>query len=379
MKISIIVPIYHGKKYILGLIEQIEDSIRNMFCKIQLELVLVNDAPDDDIDELYSSECIDIRVLNTDVNRGIHGARVRGLEHCCGEWVVFLDQDDKIFPNYLESQLQHIQEADAIVCRLIHENKEYYTNSNLFEGVLDGRRMLVEGNQIVSPGQVLLKKSAIPSLWRNNIMKNNGADDWLLWLCMIAENKKFVLNQEVLFEHVVDGNNTSWDSIAMFQSEDEVYEILSKEKKFKDEMLNELKDAIKRKQLAYIRSLEAMRSRFLLCDKWMMLENENGNIVHFFKKRGYRKVAVYGVGELGRLLIGRLCRGKELEVRAIDQNADYIDINVPICKLEDFNDCVDVVVVTLINNPKKIADLIKQRTKSEILILEDVLEMWGRE
>lgn len=379
MLISIIVPIYHGKKYIESIITQAEVCATRIASVGKVQLVLSNDAPDDDINGSYISEIIDIITLNTNVNSGIHGARVRGLEKCNGDYVLFLDQDDLIYPDYLVSQIRNIQDADAVVCRLIHENKQYYTNTNSFEGVLNYERMINIGNQIVSPGQVLLKRDSISDAWIHNIMKHNGADDWLLWLCMIAENKKFVLNQDVLFEHVMNGKNASWDSVAMFQSEDEVYEILSKNNVFEDVRLDQLFNAIKKKQISYIHRLEAIRKRFSLYDKWMTLENQNRKLTQFLKIKGYKKIAVYGIGDVGKILVGRLCFAEELSICAIDRNAEYIEAGVPVYKLEDFEDDVDLVVITLVDNPQKMIYPIRQKIDAEVLTLEELLDMWEQE
>lgn len=46
------------------------------------------------------------------------------------------------------------------------------------------------GCAITSPGHCLIRKTSIPQLWKENILKNNGSDDLLLWLLMLEENKK---------------------------------------------------------------------------------------------------------------------------------------------------------------------------------------------
>lgn len=376
MKVSIVVPIYHGKRYIRAIIGQIEACAQNVANGVDIELVLVNDAPDEHLDENILSDFIDVKVLNTGVNRGIHGARVRGLENSSGGYIVFLDQDDKIAPDYIKSQLSTIGEADAVVCRVIHEKKQFYTNTNPFENVLNYERMLTHGNQIVAPGHVLLRKDAISDVWIRNIMRNNGADDWLLWLCMCAEGKKIVLNQEILFEHVVNGKNTSWNSDAMFRSEDEVYEILSKECMYTVDKLALLKCMIKEKQLSYVHNMELFRAMFMVYDRWMRLENCGKGLGDFLLKCGYRKVAIYGVGYIGKQLIGRLCKENGLSLYAIDQNAEYITSDLPIRRLEEFEEDVDLVIVTSIKSAKEIIGNLKQSEFEKIVTIEMLLDMW---
>lgn len=131
-RISVIVPIYHGRKYINGMIAQIESCVAECRGEYALELLFVNDSPDEPIDSL-SSEKIEIRVIETNRNRGIHGARVRGLEHCTGDYILFLDQDDRIRPTYFSSQLAHLGDSDAVVCRLLHEGRQFYDTRMPFE------------------------------------------------------------------------------------------------------------------------------------------------------------------------------------------------------------------------------------------------------
>ena len=145
-EISIIVPIYHGKKYIENMIRQIAACALESKGDYTLELLFVNDDPGECIGSLsmYTQACLpdlfsagmEIRTIETEQNRGIHGARVRGLEHCTGDYVLFLDQDDCIKPEYFSSQLTHLGEADAVVCKLLHEGKQFYDTRMPFEQVI---------------------------------------------------------------------------------------------------------------------------------------------------------------------------------------------------------------------------------------------------
>jgi len=87
-RISVIVPVFHGRKYIDSMIAQIEKCAVMCCGGYSLELLFVNDDPDEPIGA-RASEKVEIKVIETDVNRGIHGARVRGLERCTGDYVLF--------------------------------------------------------------------------------------------------------------------------------------------------------------------------------------------------------------------------------------------------------------------------------------------------
>lgn len=118
MDISVIVPIYKGKEYINSIIKQVEECKKQLINE-SVELILLNDYPDDYIEE-QQSDCISIRVFNTDRNLGIQATRVKGYENSNGNYILFLDQDDKIAPLYLKSQLENIikSKAAATVCKV---------------------------------------------------------------------------------------------------------------------------------------------------------------------------------------------------------------------------------------------------------------------
>ena len=161
MQISLIVPIYNGEKFISSIIDMVEKNIENLIDdSSKFELIFINDDPATALPD-YTSDLLNVCVVNTDINRGIHGARVYGLQHSTGDYVLFLDQDDIIFDNFFQSQLSQIGNADAVVCQARHENKQFYNNDLPFERVISKEYMLNNGNSIVSPGQVLIKRSAI--------------------------------------------------------------------------------------------------------------------------------------------------------------------------------------------------------------------------
>lgn len=379
MDISVIVPVYHGKQYIGEMIKQIESNAGELGENASVELVLVNDAPDDSIDVALKSEIVEIVVLNTERNRGIQGARVRGLDVCRGEYVLFLDQDDLIKPSYLKSQLSAIGDCDACVCRAIHEGKQYYDEVRIFEREVTKAGMLERGCGIVSPGQVLMKKKAVSRIWKQNLLEHNGADDWLLWLCMFGEGKRFALNQEILFEHVVDGTNTSCNMEKMMHSENDVYRVLSETGLLSDSELDILHETIGKVQSKRFSIMDRFKKQFFVYDTWMHLESRGLTISDYLAGQGYHKVAIYGYGFLGVQLLGRLQNGTMKVSYILDRNAKYLDCIVPIYTMEDSLPKADVVIVTLIDGEKDVTEKLKEKLGIDVVTLRGILGgMQGR-
>lgn len=104
--ISVIIPVYNVESYLGRCIDSVLCSAYEDF-----ELILVNDGSTDSGPQIcaeYARRDSRVRVLSQE-NKGVSAARNRGLESCRGEWVVFVDGDDCISPDFL----QHIaRESD---------------------------------------------------------------------------------------------------------------------------------------------------------------------------------------------------------------------------------------------------------------------------
>lgn len=375
--VSIIVPVYYGQKYIAGLIKQTEAEKEFLEPEDFVELILVNDAPDDPLPADYHSGMIKITVLNTDHNRGIHGARVFGTEQCHGEFILFLDQDDRIEAQYLKSQMECIGDADAAVCRCIHEKMPYYNAAFPFERMITKEYMLTEGCPVISPGQVLLRKSSIPEVWMKNIMKSNCADDFLLWLCMAGENRRFALNQEILFEHIVEYDNSSWDSYRMTASEQEMAQILIHNHVFPDEETLLLKRMLKHIEKKRMEKLDKFRKMFYILNDWTMLDKTESGIGKYLKKYGYRNIAVYGIGYLGKHLLWELKDSGICVQYVIDRNADWLQENYTAYTLEDELQPVDAVIVTLVQGEGPVIAILKSKMEAAVFSIKELVKLAG--
>ncbi len=372
--ISVIVPLYYGDQYISRLIREVEDCQKKAGSYIKLELILSNDAPDREIEEKFSSDLIDILILNTTENRGIQGARVRGLKAASGDYIVFLDQDDILYPDYVKSQLLHIKDADAIVCRCIHEGRQFYNADMRFEEVVTKEHMLTKGNPIISAGQVMLRRTSIPEVWVDNIMKSNCADDYLLWLCMTAQNAVFTLNQDLLFEHTVNGKNLSLDYKRMILSLEEMYGILSENKVF-DEF--ELKKILSMRQNAlfeWITLLEKFREMFMALNRIVECRGEGCPVGRRLKSMGIQRVAIYGAGYLGKRLLGELEEFGIETVFYIDRNAEYLTEKVPVYKLDDAPVNIDAVIISLVKNYDTVRSALREKYDVKIYTIGEITE-----
>ena len=370
--ISVIVPIYQGKKYIRGMVAQIEMCALAGRDRYTLELVLVNDDPAEPIG-VVSSRAVLVRVMETDTNRGIHGARIRGLEHCTGDYVLFLDQDDRIYPAYFSSQLSHLEKADAVVCKLLHESRAFYDTRMPFEKVVSREYIISVRNPIISPGQVLIRKDKIPAEWKETKLKYNGADDWLLWLCMLGADAKFSLNSEILFEHVVEGSNESINASHMIASEREIYEAIRKGRILSLEETEKLRGAVQAAEEGHIKLLSKFQKMFFVYDDWINLQEQGWYMHQYLKGIGVGSAAVYGDSYIGKRLYQNLSNNG-IEVRYfIDRNAAYLEEEIPVYQPQKELPPVDVILISLVEGIEEIKKDLRVLTKGRVYSVAEIL------
>lgn len=240
--VSIVTPFYKGNCYMEQLLNCITRNAINA-PKLKIELLLVNDSPNDEI--TYAAEWVSgykVNVLTNIVNLGIQQSRVKGIKAARGKYIIMLDQDDLLCDNAIQSQMDKVGNSDIIVANGLDENPN--SRGIIYHSVR--HQMLTfnlhyyysVGNMIVSPGQCLIKKTAIPELWCNYCVKKNGSDDLLLWLILLQENVSWSINSESIYKHIYTGSNVSVDLDKMTDSSMEILNFLKKTNMISDNNLN---------------------------------------------------------------------------------------------------------------------------------------------
>lgn len=370
--ISVIVPVYYGKRYLPVMTETVEKCAEKVKQDWKVELVLSNDAPSDPLEE-YVSEIIDIVVINTEVNRGIQGARVKGLESARGIYVLFLDQDDYIAEDFFVSQLKYISGYDASVCNVIQRRNLLYSSTSINKNIVYNNNIL-DGNEIVSPGQVLIKKESISDVWKENILEHNGADDWLLWICMQGEGKRFVLNPEALYEHIEHGMNAAGNIVEMNRSIEDVYCIVEKSRLFDERDIKRLSGTIVKIREIYFNKLNQYMQYLYIMEQISRCENRKKGLSYFLERKGIRNIALYGYGYIGRVLCDNLLCNDAIAVDyIIDRNAAYIEAERPVYTVEMELPMVDAVIVSLVANEQEVIELVKKKGFKDVWSIKQIL------
>jgi len=128
--ISVIVPVYNVEKYLSRCL----DSIINQTYK-NLDIILIDDGSTDKsalICQEYKNIDKRIKVIHQE-NRGLSGARNTGIDNAEGDYYVFIDSDDEILPEMIETLYAISKEtnADISICHMhyVKENEEIKRNN----------------------------------------------------------------------------------------------------------------------------------------------------------------------------------------------------------------------------------------------------------
>lgn len=132
--ISIIVPVYNVEKYL----QECLTSIKNQTYK-DIEIIMVNDGSTDESEKICRSFVKNDKrfILINQENQGVCEARNRGVQKSKGEYISFIDSDDTVVDDFLESLLKALEENDTDMAqcdRWIDGIKEHpYWDTRIFQ------------------------------------------------------------------------------------------------------------------------------------------------------------------------------------------------------------------------------------------------------
>ena len=148
MEISIIVPVYKVESYLRRSVDSILAQTFRDF-----ELILVDDGSPDgcpQICDAYAEKDKRITVIHKS-NGGLSDARNAGIDwamaHSDSRWLAFVDSDDYLHPNYLQTMLDTAKKeaADLIICDFIRVDEQgniMELNHGFFDFASEDKRKL---------------------------------------------------------------------------------------------------------------------------------------------------------------------------------------------------------------------------------------------
>lgn len=175
-KISIIVPVYKVEQYLHKCLDSI---LAQTFT--DWECILIDDGSPDNsgtICDEYAKQDSRFVVIHQE-NKGSAGARNTGLEKCSGKYIICVDSDDWVEPDYLEQLYGKamVTDADIVGCNLI---KEFPHKSIPTKNMLPENSAICVGGLLLGKiqGWLHVKMIRRSLLIDNNISWVEGLDLW---------------------------------------------------------------------------------------------------------------------------------------------------------------------------------------------------------
>ena len=111
--VSIVIPVYNVEKYV----EKCLLSVINQTYK-NLEIIVVNDGTKDNslkICEMLKEKDARIKIINQE-NAGLSCARNTGIENASGEYICFVDSDDFLDKDFIDTLLSNALQNNVDIC-----------------------------------------------------------------------------------------------------------------------------------------------------------------------------------------------------------------------------------------------------------------------
>lgn len=110
--VSIIIPVFNIENYVGACLESIKKQSIQSF-----EAIIINDGSSDNSLRIIESATLNdkrFKVINQ-INSGVSKARNTGIKQVSSEFIAFIDGDDLVPPDYLETLLNAIQQTDMAI------------------------------------------------------------------------------------------------------------------------------------------------------------------------------------------------------------------------------------------------------------------------
>ena len=152
-KVSVIIPVYNAEKYLRETIDSVLGQDFEDF-----ELLLVDDGSKDAspaICDEYAAQDSRVQALHK-TNGGVSSARNLGLDKARGEYIVFLDNDDLLYPDFLSTMVGNIGSFDYLLASYV-------------EGGEDERKHWQDLSRLGKPSEEVVNAES-----RDSVRKNAG-------------------------------------------------------------------------------------------------------------------------------------------------------------------------------------------------------------
>lgn len=112
---------------------------------------------------------------------------------------------------------------------------------------------------------------------------------------------------------------------------------------------------------------------YTLMQQWVKVYQAGRTLENYFLKNHYQKIAVYGMSEMGYMVLKEL-EGSSVEIPyCIDRNADNLFAQVDVRRPDEELEVVDAVVVAVVQFYDEVKEALCRKMDCPIISLSDVV------
>ena len=121
LKLSIIIPAYNAEKYINECIDSILENSKESLG--QTEIIVINDgSTDHTLEKLEKYKKNNFIHTYTTKNQGVSAARNYGIKLAKGDWITFIDADDKVTEGFVDLNVNELNNSTLLKTTILTNN-----------------------------------------------------------------------------------------------------------------------------------------------------------------------------------------------------------------------------------------------------------------
>ena len=213
--VSVVMPAFNVERYIAEAVGSVVSQTYENW-----ELLIIDDcSTDGTLKVLEGFDDPRIRILKNDRNRRTSYTRMRGIHEASGEWIAFLDGDDKWDPSKLEKQIRRMNEIDDPV--LLFTGSAFMNDDGeMLKYVMEVPEKITYEEllkqNLISCSSVLVKKDVISKYSFPDMPLIH--EDFAVWLGILKEvNYAWGVNEPLLIYRLARNSKSSnkWKAAGM--------------------------------------------------------------------------------------------------------------------------------------------------------------------
>lgn len=220
-KVSVIIPVYN----VAPVVEQSLKSALNQTYS-NIEYIIVNDCSTDNsmdvVNRVISEEQYigkEVHIIEHETNKGLSAARNSGMSRASGEYVFFMDSDDVIVQDCIETQVDTIERYDADMtdfCLNVIGGRNIFREVTVECCISDKEEIMASffrGKMHFSAWNKLVKKSLLDQ-YAVKFEEGLIYEDWVWTFQLLPHLNSIVFSPRKTYNYIIRPNSITTASVS---------------------------------------------------------------------------------------------------------------------------------------------------------------------